>query len=72
MADLLELQWDYVRSFVEWDQELRQRPDGRGGRWGDGRRILNGVPWVLRTRAPWQDLPPRYGSYPGPWPLLTR
>ena len=63
MADLLEAQWEYVRPFVEWDQELRQRPDGRGGRWGDARRVLNGVLWILRTGAPWQDLPSRYGPY---------
>lgn len=63
MADLLEARWEYVRPFVEWDQELRPRPDGRGGRWGDARRILNGLLWILRTGAPWQDLPPRYGSY---------
>ena len=63
MADLLEAQWEYVRPFVEWDQELRQRPDGRGGRWGDARRMLNGVLWILRTGAPWKDLPSRYGPY---------
>jgi len=63
MADLVEAQWEYVRPFVEWDQEVRQRPDGRGGRWGDARRVLNGVLWILRTGAPWQDLPPRYGPY---------
>jgi transposase len=63
MADLNDAQWEYVRPFVEWDQELRQRPDGRGGRWSDARRILNGVLWILRTGAPWQDLPSRYGAY---------
>jgi len=42
MGDLHEAQWEYVRSFVEWDQEVRQRPDGRGGRWGGARRVLNG------------------------------
>ena len=63
MADLSAVQWEYVRPFVEQDQELRQRPDGRGGRWGDARRMLNGVLWVLRTGAPWQDLPSRYGAY---------
>jgi transposase len=25
------------------------------------RRILNGILWVLRTGAPWRDLPRRYG-----------
>lgn len=63
MADLTEAQWKYVRPFVKWEQEQRQRPDGRGGRWGEARRVLDGVLWILRTGAPWKDLPPRYGPY---------
>ncbi len=27
------------------------------------RQVLNGIFWILRTGAPWRDLPPRYG----PW-----
>ena len=27
----------------------------------DHRRIVNGILWVLRTGAPWRDLPERYG-----------
>jgi transposase len=63
MADLSDFQWEYIRPFVEWDQQQRQRSDGRGGRWSDARQVLNGVLWILRTGAPWQDLPRRYGSY---------
>src|SRR3974390_2770201 len=63
MGDLNDAQWAYVSPFVEWDPELRQRLDGRGGRGGDARRMLNGVLWILRTGAPWQDLPSRYGPY---------
>jgi transposase len=63
MADLTDAQWEYVRPFVKWDEQQRQRPDGRGGRWSEPRRVLNGVLWILRTGAPWQDLPPRYGPY---------
>ncbi len=37
-------------------QQRRQRTDGRGGRWSEARRILNGVLWIPRTGAPWQDL----------------
>jgi transposase len=29
----------------------------------DHRRILNGILWIIRTGAPWRDLPERYG----PW-----
>jgi len=29
----------------------------------DNRRFLNGVFWILRTGAPWRDLPPDYGDW---------
>ena len=29
----------------------------------DDRRVLNGIMWVLRSGAPWRDLPDRYGPY---------
>ena len=39
------------------------RPAGRGRPWRDLRAVLNGVLWVLRTGAPWHDLPSRYPPY---------
>ena len=27
------------------------------------RRVLNGIFWVLRSGAPWRDLPNKYGPY---------
>jgi len=41
----------------------KRRADGRGRPWQDTRAVLNGVFWVLRTGAPWHDLPSRYPSY---------
>lgn len=29
----------------------------------DDRRVINGILWILRSGAPWRDLPDRYGSY---------
>lgn len=29
----------------------------------DDRRVLNGIYWVLRSGAPWRDLPDHYGPY---------
>lgn len=29
----------------------------------DHRRILEGIVWILRTGAPWRDLPERYGPF---------
>jgi transposase len=40
---------------------------GREGTWGgiaqDNRRFINAVFWILRTGAPWRDLPPDYGGW---------
>ena len=36
---------------------------GRGGRWSDHRKVVDGILWKLRTGAPWRDVPERYG----PW-----
>jgi transposase len=36
---------------------------GTGRPRSDLRTIWNGVFWVLRTGAPWRDLPERYGSW---------
>jgi transposase len=35
----------------------------RGGQYKDHRRVINGILWVLRTGAPWRDLPERYGKW---------
>jgi len=29
----------------------------------DHRRVVNGILWVLRTGAPWRDMPERYGKW---------
>src|ERR1700720_4550825 len=29
----------------------------------DRRRTINGILWVLRTGAPWRDMPERYGNW---------
>lgn len=39
-----------------------QRPStGRPAK--DHRTVLNGIVWILRSGAPWRDLPERYGSW---------
>ena len=34
---------------------------GRGAKRGDDSKVLNGIFYILRTGAPWRDLPERYG-----------
>ena len=57
--DLTDAQW----AILEPTFRPRRRPDGRGRPWTDPRTVLNGVLWVLRTGAPWADLPRRYPPY---------
>ena len=38
----------------------RGRTDRRGRPWRDPRDVLNGILWILKTGAPWHDLPHRY------------
>jgi len=58
--DLTEDQWNVIRTILPEDPV---RPDRRGRPWSDRRQVFNGVLWILRTGAPWQDLPDRYGAY---------
>jgi transposase len=58
--DLTDEQWVVLGPLLP---ELPKRADGRGRPWRDAREVLNGVLWVLRTGAPWRDLPKRYPPY---------
>jgi len=58
--DLTDEQWQVVETILPPD---RVRADRRGRPWSDRRTTLNGILWILRTGAPWKDLPTRYGAY---------
>jgi transposase len=59
-GDVSDEQWGLLEPLLP---RLVRRADGRGRPWKDSRVVLNGVLWVLRTGAPWHELPPRYGAY---------
>ena len=49
-----------------WDLLRDHLPGGKGKvgrRATDNRTFINAVLWVLRTGAPWRDLPPDYGDW---------
>lgn len=58
--DLTEPQWAVLGPLLP---KPRLRTDRRGRPWRDPRDVLNGLLWVLRTGAPWADLPERYPPY---------
>ena len=56
-GDLTDEQWQRLEPLLP----MQKPKTGRPGK--DHRTIVNGILWVLRTGAPWRDLPPGYG----PW-----
>ena len=60
--DLTDAQWEVVRPFLPEPEVVQKRPKG-GRPYRDPRDVINGVLWVLRTGAPWADLPARYPPY---------
>ena len=58
--DLSDSQWAVLDPLIP---EPSRRKDGRGRPWKGRGAVLDGILWVLRTGAPWADLPDRYPPY---------
>lgn len=58
--DLTDKQWGFIESILP---KSKSKPGGRGRPSADRRAVLNGILWILRTRAQWRELPERYPSY---------
>jgi transposase len=53
--DLTDFEWSVIEPLLPMNR--------RGVKPKKNRRVLNGIFWVLRTGAPWRDLPDRYGPH---------
>src|ERR1044072_9108016 len=62
--DLTDFEWSVIAPVL-----LTGRP---GTKRLDDRRVMNGIFWVLRTGAPWRDLPERYGPYTNAYNRFNR
>ena len=60
MRDLSDDQKEVLNTLIP---KPKRRIDGRGRPWKSRRSVLNGILWVLRTGAPWADLPEAYPSF---------
>ena len=59
--ELTTKQWEQLQPLLPPQKPKTGRPAT------DHRRLLNGIRWLLRTGAPWRDLPERYG----PWSTVA-
>ena len=56
-GELSDEQWERLEPLLPAQKPRTGRPNV------EHRQIINGILWVLRTGAPWRDLPERYGSW---------
>ncbi len=56
-GDLTNQQWERLKPLLPAQKPKVGRPSN------DHRTILNGILWILRTGAPWRDLPEGYGTW---------
>ena len=56
-GDLTDEQWSRLEALLPPQKPKTGRPAK------NHRLVLNGMLWILRTGAPWRDLPERYGSW---------
>jgi transposase len=54
-GDLTDAQWRRLEPHLPPEKPWTGHPNA------PHRRIINGILWILRTGAPWRDLPARYG-----------
>jgi transposase len=59
-GDLTDAQWVRLQPLLP---PQRRGKGTKGGRpRNDDRQTINGILWILRTGAPWDDLPAHYGK----------
>lgn len=56
-GELSDEQWKRLEPLLPAQKPRTGRPNL------DHRQVINGIWWILRTGAPWRDLPERYGSW---------
>ncbi len=56
-SELTQQQWNRLQPLLPPEKPHTGCPSK------DHRTVINGILWILRTGAPWRDLPRRYGAW---------
>jgi transposase len=56
-GELTDRQWERLKQLLPPQKPRTGRPNL------DHRQVIKGILWILRTGAPWRDLPERYGKW---------
>jgi transposase len=58
----------------DWEliEDLGPPPAATGRPPRDRRQVLDGILWILRTGAPWRDLPNEFGPWATVWDLFDK
>ena len=63
---LREDQWERIQPFLPPERGVRGRPAR------DNRATINAILWILKTGAPWRDLPESLGPWPTAYACWVR
>ena len=62
---LLDEQWELI-------EDIFPAPADTGRPPVDRRNVVDGILWILRTGAPWRDLPEEFGKWGTVWDLFNK
>lgn len=62
---LTDEQWELIADLFPPRKATGRKPR-------DPREIMDAILWVLRTGAPWRDLPERFGPWQTAWDLFNK
>lgn len=62
---LTDEQWDCIYDIFPPPAKTGRKPRDR-------RTIINAILWILRTGAPWRDLPEEFGPWATAWDLFDK
>lgn len=62
---LTDEEWDLIKDLFGARAKTGRPPVDR-------RPVVNGIFWILRTGAPWRDLPKEFGKWQTAWDLFDR